>query len=430
MNKTMLAVVGGSQCRFGMTKPLVALVAVASFGMTGIASAEPVKIAVIETLSGSSSLTGKLMLNAVKFGLTKLADEKVWPDGIQLLEYDNQGGPSEAADKLKTAINDGAQIIVQGASSAIAGQITSDVQKYNARNPGKEVLYMNIGGAAMEFTGAKCHFYHFRWETNGDSRFRSLMTAAKKTGALGKKVYFIGQNYSWGQEFQRLTRENAKQYDYTIVGDVLHDVNKIQDFSPYVAKIMQAAPDTVVTGNWGNDLLLLLKAAADAGYKGRFLTTALDQPGNVATVGDAGLRDFTVQTYFPDSNGDKSASFAEYFKSKTGAYPINVQAGVVHAVWGLGESLKALKGKPGDKVSAERVALAMEKVTVDTSQGPITMRREDHQAILPVAVAILAKDAKFKFDNTDKGFKTVLLLSGPQASGPVQESCKMERPQN
>ena len=319
---------------------------------------------------------------------------------------------------------------MQGASSAIAGQITSDVQKYNVRNPGREVLYLNVGGAAMELTGAKCHFYHFRWESNGDMRFRALVTAAKETGALGTKVYFIEQNYSWGQDFQRFTRDNAKQYGYAIVGDVLHDVNKIQDFAPYVAKIKDAAPDTVITGNWGNDLLLLLKAAADSGFKGHFLTTALDQPGNIATAGDAAVGHFIVQTFFPDSNGDKSASFAEYFKTKTGAYPVNVQAGVVHAIWGLGEALKALKGKPGDKVSAKQVALAMEKVTVETSQGPVTMRRDDHQAILPMVVAVLSKDAKYKVDNTAWGFKTVKLLSGAEAAGPVQASCKMDRPAN
>src|SRR5689334_7663696 len=103
---------------------LALLASAASIVLVGTASAEPVKIALIETLSGPASLTGKIFQTSTKFALQKLADEKVWPDGVQLLEYDNQGGPSEASDKLKTAINDGAKIIIQGASSAIAGQIT------------------------------------------------------------------------------------------------------------------------------------------------------------------------------------------------------------------------------------------------------------------------------------------------------------------
>ncbi len=313
--------------------------------MAGAASAEPVKIALIETLSGGQAVTGKLFQSSVKYGLARLEAEKAWPDGIKLLEYDNQGGPSEAADKVKAAINDGAQIIIQGASSAIGGQITADVQKHNARNPGKEIMYVNVGAEAMEFTGPKCHFYHFRWNGNAEIRLKAMLIAMKEADALGHKVYIIGQNYSWGHDVQKLTREYAKQYDYVIVGDVIHDVNKIQDFAPYVAKIKEAAPDTVVTGNWSNDLLLLMKAAGDSGLKARFLAYWIDQPGNIANAGDTALGHYTLSTFFADANGEKTAAFAEDFKAKTGQYPLNVQGHTVHGMWGLGEALKALTAR-------------------------------------------------------------------------------------
>jgi len=411
-----------------LRRTIAAVFTAAACCMAGAASAEPVKIALIETLSGGQAVTGKLFQSSVKYGLARLEAEQAWPDGIKLLEYDNQGGPSEAADKLKAAINDGATIIIQGASSAIGGQITADVQKHNARNPGKEIMYINVGAEAMEFTGPKCHFYHFRWNGNAEIRLKAMMTAMKEADALGHKVYIIGQNYSWGHDVQKLTRDYAKQYDYAIVGDVIHDVNKIQDFAPYVAKIKEAAPDTVVTGNWSNDLLLLMKAAGDSGLKAHFLAYWIDQPGNIANAGDTALGHFTQSTFFADANGEKTAAFAEDFKAKTGQYPLNVQGHTVHGMWGLGEALKALKAKPGDKLNVKSLAFAMEKVTVDTSMGPIKMRPEDHQALLPLAVAVVSKDAKFKADNTDKGFKTIKLLTGEEAASPVQSSCKMERP--
>lgn len=401
-----------------------------AFCVTGSVQAEPVKIALIESLSGGQAVTGKLFQSAVKYGLAKLEAEKVWPDGIKLLEYDNQGGPSEAADKLKAAINDGAQIIIQGASSAIGGQITADVQKHNARNPGKEILWINNGAEAMEFTGPKCHFYAFRWNGNAEIRLKAMLIAMKDANALGNKVYIIGQNYSWGHDVQKLTRDYAKDYGYTIVGDVIHDVNKIQDFAPYVAKIKESGSDTVVTGNWSNDLLLLMKAAGDSGLKARFAAYWIDQPGNIANAGDTALGHYTQSTFFPDANGDKTAAFAEDFKAKTGQYPVNVQGHVTHGMWGLGEALKALKAKPGDKLSVKALAFAMENVTVDTSMGPIKMRADDHQALVPLAIAVVSKDAKFKADNTDKGFKTIKLLTGEQASSPVQPSCKMDRPKS
>ncbi|HEX4892748.1 MAG TPA: ABC transporter substrate-binding protein [Hyphomicrobiaceae bacterium] len=412
-----------------MLKKLAAI-ALAGTAMTtlDIARAEPVKIALIETLSGGQAVTGKLFQSAVKYGLEKLQAEKAWPDGVQLLEYDNQGGVSEAADKLKAAINDGAHIIIQGAASSIGGQITGDVQKHNARNPGKEVMYINVGAEAMEFTGAKCHFYHFRWNGNAEIRLKAMLEAMKQANVLGTKVYVIGQNYSWGHDVQKLTNEYASKYGYSIVGDVIHDVNKITDFAPYVAKIKEAAPDTVVTGNWSNDLLLLMKAAGDSGLKARFAAYWLDQPGNIANAGETAVGHYAESSFFADANGEESAKFAEDFKAKTGQYPINVQGHTVHGMWGIGEALKALNGKPGDKLSVKALAFAMEKVTVQTSVGPVKMRADDHQALLPLAVAIVSKDAKFKADNTDKGFKTIKLLTGEEASAPVQPNCKMQRP--
>ncbi len=392
------------------------------------ATAEPLKIALIETLSGGQAVTGKLFQSAVKYGLLKLEAEKAWPDGIKLLEYDNQGGPSEAADKVKAAINDGAQIIIQGASSAIGGQITADVQKHNARNPGREIMWINVGAEAMEFTGPKCHFYHFRWNGNADIRLKAMLTAMKEANVLGKKVYVIGQNYSWGHDVQKLSKDYAKTFDYTIVGDVIHDVNKIQDFAPYVAKIKEAGPDTVITGNWSNDLLLLMKAAGDSGLKARFLAYWIDQPGNIANAGDTALGHYTLSTYFPDANGAESEKLAADFKEKTGNVPLNVQGHTIHGMWGLGEALKAVKPDKDGKLSIKALAFAMEKVTVQSSMGPIKMRAEDHQALLPLAVAVVSKDAKFKADNTDKGFKTIKLLTGAEAAAPVQDTCKMERP--
>jgi branched-chain amino acid transport system substrate-binding protein len=390
--------------------------------------AEPVKIAVIETLSGGQAAVGKMFLTAINYGLIKLNNEKVWPDGIVVLEYDNQGGPSEAADKVKAAINDGAHIIVQGASSAIGGQITDDVRKHNLRNPGKEVIYLNVGAEAMEFTGSKCHFYHFRWNGNAEIRLRALLTAMKDTKTLGTKVYVIGQNYSWGHDVERLVKEYANFGNYTVVGDVIHDVNKIQDFAPYVAKIKEANPDTVVTGNWSSDLLLLMKAAGDSGLKVRFATYWMDQPGNVANAGATAIGHYNVSSFYPEANGEATQKFADDFKAKMGQYPVFVQAHTVHGIWGLGEALKKVKPGPDGKLNVKQLAFAMETVSFKTSMGEIAMRKEDHQALLPLVVATVSKDAKYKVDGTDMGFKPIRLISGKDAASPVQPNCKMERP--
>jgi hypothetical protein len=141
---------------------------------------------VLETLSGPQASSGQAYRAAVRYAIDQINAAGGWNgEPVQLLEYDNQGGPAGAADKLKAAIADGVQMIVQGASSAIGGQITEDVRKHNLRNPGKEMVYLNVGAEALELTGEKCNFHHFRFSGNAQVRTKALVSAMKQANALG-----------------------------------------------------------------------------------------------------------------------------------------------------------------------------------------------------------------------------------------------------
>src|SRR5260370_16969250 len=79
--------------------------AAAACCMAGTASAEPVKIALIETLSGGQAVTGNVFQSSVKYSLSRLAAEKGWPDGSKLLAYDNQTRPPPHAALVNPSIN-------------------------------------------------------------------------------------------------------------------------------------------------------------------------------------------------------------------------------------------------------------------------------------------------------------------------------------
>src|SRR6185369_6175239 len=294
--------------------------------VSGIATAAPVKIGVLETLSGPQASTGLAYRAAVRYAVEQINASGGWNgEPVQLVEYDNQGGPAGAADKLKAAVADGVQIIVQGASSAIGGQITEDVRKSNLRNPGKEIVYINVGAEALELTGEKCNFYHFRFTGNAQVRTKALVAAMKQANALGSRVYSINQNYSWGQDMEKAIGDNGAAGGYQVVEKTLHDVNKVQDFAPYVSKISAAKADTVITGNWSNDLLLLMKATKAAGLKVRFGTAFLDQPGNLANAGDLAVGNFVAHTFNPEAGGAEGERFVADYKTKTGHIPVFIE---------------------------------------------------------------------------------------------------------
>lgn len=404
---------------------LAGTAAVAATVAMGAAQAEPLKIGIIESLSGSQTSTGRLFIDAVNFVVDDInANGGFNGEDIIVVGYDNAGGTTGAADKFKQAVADGVHIVIQGASSAIAGQVTSDVRRHNLRNPGDEIIYMNFGAEAMELTGDKCHFYHFRYNGTAPMRVNALFDAMEEAGVLGTKVYSINQNYSWGRDMQDAIVAAAAAHDVEVVDTVLHEVNRIQDFAPFVAQIKQADPDTVFTGNWSNDLLLLMKATGDAGLDVRFATAFLDQVGNIANAGD------TAEGHYIAHLGNLQEAdkpTIEAYKAKTGRYPAFVEPQSIDGMNNLRIALQNVDFGGGD-VDTEKLALALEDVKYETSMGPMYMRKEDHQAVHPLVVSRVEKGAEYPVDDTDMGFVTVKVIPGEDAVYAVQESCEMDRP--
>lgn len=408
------------------TLRLTALAAAAA--LAGAAQAAPLKLALVETLSGPASPTGQMFRSAVRYTLDGINGGGGWNgEPVQLLEYDNQGGPAGAAEKVKAAIADGAHIILQGAASSVAGQITEDVRKHNLRNPGKEVIFLNLGGEANEFTAEKCHYFHVRFSPHATMRMKALMGVLRTEKVMGDEVFAMNQNYSWGQDIEKATVEYGPSMGYKVVDKVLHDLNKVQDFSPYVAKIAASKADTVVTGNWGNDLLLLMKAAKAAGLKARFATTFLDQPGNIGNAGETALGHYVVHSFNAEAAGAAGEKYAEDYRAKSGRVPSFVEPHSINGMRLVGEALKNTKAEGGN-FSARAFIPALRAAKVQTPLGELAIRAADHQALLPMVVSVVSKDAKFKVDGTDMGFKPVKVMNGAEAAAAVSPACKMTAP--
>jgi branched-chain amino acid transport system substrate-binding protein len=391
------------------------------------AAAEPLSVAMVEASSGPGAETGVLWSEGVRYGVEMLnAAGGYNGEPIKYAEYDNQSTPGGASDKLRTAIADGARIIFSAGSSAISAQVSDDVRKYNIRNPGKEVIFITPGSQASVLTGEKCHFWFFRISSTAFVRMKALTTVMKGEGELGPKVYSINQNYSFGQEMQSAQAQFVKQNGGEIVEATLHDVAKIQDFSPYVAKIKASGAQTVLTGNWGNDIVLLMKAVGNAGLRVKFGSTNLDNPGVIGSAGDIALGAYHVSPYNAEAGGEAGVGFAEGYKARFGHYPV-FGAESTFGVQLLGEALKAAPS-PDKIVNIKAIALSLEQAKVTTPMGEMSIRRDDHQAVVPIAISRVSKSARIKADGTDMGLSLVRVVPGTEAMVPPDGTCKMDRP--
>ena len=234
---------------------------------------ETVKIGYIDPLSGGGASVGEIGLKTFQFIAEELnAKGGILGKKVEIVPFDNKTNPQESLIQAQKAIDAGIRYLTQGNGSSVAGALSDFVNKYNERNPGKEVLYFNYAAVDPVLTNDKCNFWHFRWDANSDIKMEALTNYMKDVPSI-KKVYLINQDYSFGESVRTAAKAMlaAKRPDIQIVGNELHPLLKVTDFAPYIAKIKASGADTVITGNWGQDFALLLKAAADAGSEGELV---------------------------------------------------------------------------------------------------------------------------------------------------------------
>jgi branched-chain amino acid transport system substrate-binding protein len=387
-------------------------------------AAAQLKIAFIDPLSGGAASAG---INAQKH-FTYMIDRANAAGGfngekLELISFDNKVDVQESLIALKKALDDGARYVFQGNGSSVALAITDAVLKYNERNPGKEVLYFNYAAVDPALTNDKCNFWHFRFDVDADMKMGGLTDAIARDPQI-KAVYLINQDYSFGRAVAAAAKKMLaeKRPDIKIVGDELHPLQKVQDFSPYVAKIKASGADTVITGNWSNDMLLLIKAGKDAGLKVNWYTYYGGALGTPSAIGKDGVGIVKqISEYhtnaLPEPDPD-AVAFRKRFTGKDdefGYYRLKTTFDLFAAA--------ATKAKSNDPV---KVAKALEGLKITEPVGEIEMRADNHQILMPMYVSTFSDNVKYDVEKTGLGFKTDVKINGKDMALPT--TCKMQRP--
>jgi branched-chain amino acid transport system substrate-binding protein len=400
---------------------LFALAALPSFAQTGT-----IKVAFIDPLSGPFAPVGANILKSWQY-VGDIANREKWAGDakFEFVGFDNKGSPQESLNVLKSVIDQGYRFITQGNGSGAALALAAAVQNHNDRNPGKEVVFLNYAAVDPDLTNSKCSFWHFRIDANSDMKMDALTTYMAKNDKI-KKVYILGQDYAFGHQVRRAAREylGKKRGDVQIVGDELHPIGQVKDFSPYVAKIKASGADTIITGNWGADLALFIKAAKESGLTANFYTYYAGTTGVPTQMGASGeglVR--AVSNWHPNTAGFPGASIVEGFKAahKDDWYVLQTHEGVKL----LAEAAKAAKS-----IDPVKIAFAMEGLKITSLAGEVQMRAEDHQLLQPLYIAVWSKvngsDVKYDQENTGHGFKTMSRIEASSTTMPT--TCKMVRP--
>jgi branched-chain amino acid transport system substrate-binding protein len=412
----------------GSRSKVYALALAGFVAATAAAAAEDtIKIAYIDPLSGPGATVGEVGLKTYQF----LADEINAKGGaggkkFEILPLDNKTNPQESIVQAQKAVDAGARILTQGNGSAVAAALTDWVKKYNERNPGKEILFLNYAAVDPVLTNEKCNFWHFRWDANSDIKMEALTNFMKGQPSI-KKVYLINQDYSFGQSVRTTARAmlKTKRPDVEIVGDELHPLLKVTDFAPYIAKIKASGADSVITGNWSQDIALLFKAAADAGLQVNWYTYYAGGAGGPTAIKQANLNhkvfaigEGSANVPNKDSQDAEKAFRAKY--NSTIFYP---------RAFNEMRMLAAAINKAG-ALDMNKVAGALEdmKWTVFNG-GDGVMRKDDHQFFQPMYIFSIGErgpNETFDEEGTGWGWRTVAKLDAKDTVLPT--TCTMSRP--
>lgn len=411
----------------------------------GSAYAETLKIAYIDPLSGAFANVGEAGLKQFQFVIDDINKRNLTGGPkLEVIGFDNKVSPQESLNVLKKVIDQGIRVITQGNSSGVAGVLIDAVNKHNERNPDKSILYLNYAAVDPDFTNSKCSFWHFRFDANSDMKMEAMTDYMAKDPKI-KKVYLINQNYSFGHAVSRAAKADLKRKrpDVQVVGDDLHPIGQVKDFAPYVAKIKASGADVVITGNWGNDINLLIKAAKDAGLNAPFYTYYGGGLGAMVAMGDAAEGKVKqITEYHANIKPNKTEKFANAFNAKYGGPPNHLTfyyLRVNNQMYMLADAIKAAKS-----IDPKKIAYKLEGMKWQSDTGEVEMRATDHQLIQPLYISTVAKayrdpkDPKTaKFKGTDKevkydledsglGFKTDARIEAYVTAQPT--SCQMKRP--
>lgn len=400
---------------------------------------EPIRLAMIEGLSGPFANTGEAVFRNLVWATERVNARGgvAWPGGARPLvieRMDSKGQTEEAITALRSAIDRDMRIVLQGNSSAVAAGLIDAINKHNDRDPARQVVFLNYSAVEPALTNEKCSFWHFRFDAHADMRMTALMGAIREDKAL-KSVYLIGQDYSFGHAVLSEARRqlSAQRPDIQVVGDELHPMARVKDFLPYATKIKASGAQAVLTGNWGNDLTLLIKAAREVGYEGRFFTFYGNALGAPAAVGDAGIgKVVAVADWFPNVPGAQSEAFYRSFRQR---FP-NPADDYVHLrmqlmIEALAQALARSAPSDGSSaLNARAIALALENVEVSLGGHSGRMRAADHQFQQPLAVAVMDRvgtpGVPFDVEGSGYGFRVMRQLSADQAQ--MAHRCNMRRP--
>lgn len=335
------------------------------------AQGKDIKIAHVYSRTGPLEAYGKQTQTGLMMGLEYATNGTMTVNGRKLVvvEKDDQGKPDLGKSLLATAYSDDkVDLAVGPSSSGVALAMLPVAEEY------KKILLVEPA-VADSITGDKWNKYIFRTGRNSSQDAISNAVALDKPGVT---IATLAQDYAFGRDGVKAFKDAVKTAK--IVHEEYLPANTT-DFTAGAQRLIDKLKDIP-----GRKVIWIVWAGAGNPFK--IADLDLKRYGIEIATGGNILPAMVAYNQFPGMEG---ASYYYFGFSKN---PVNLwlvtnhysrfksppdffTAGGFSAAMAIVSALKKTNGE----TETNKLIAAMEGMTFDTPKGPMTFRKEDHQAM-------------------------------------------------
>jgi branched-chain amino acid transport system substrate-binding protein len=360
--------------KFKRTWAMVGLVLLLA-GLTAspAAAADPIKIGMIQGISGAYEIYGKAEVTGFKMGLEYFSKgtNKILDRDVELIVEDTQL-KAERAKMLLTKLysDDKVDLAIGPTSSGVALAVLPVAQEF------KKILIVEPA-VADSITGANWNRYIFRTGRNSSQDAISNAVAVAKPGV---SIACIGQDYAFGRDGIAAYKQAAEKLGAKIVHEEYADP-KGTDFTAPIQKMIEALKDLpqpkyiwVIWAGKGGPIAQLIDAGLDK------YGIQIASGGNVLAVLKAWkpLKGMvgSIYYYYENPNNPVNDWFVTEHMKRFNEPPDFFTCGGFAAASAVFQGITKAGGTDTEKLIA-----AMEGMEFMTPKGMMKFRQEDHQAL-------------------------------------------------
>src|SRR5438552_1674665 len=339
----------------------LALIAVSGLFLAAPASAQGVKIGILNDQSGVyADYGGKYSLEAAKMAVEDFGGE-VLGQKIEIVSADHQNKPDLGVSIARRWYDvEGVDMITELTTSSVA----LAVQELSKE---KKKIDIVVGAASSRLTGDACTPYGFHWAY--DTHALAVGTGGALVEAGGNTWFFLTADYAFGYALEKDTTDIVNAKGGKVLGSVRIPLNS-SDFSSFLLQAQSSKAKVIGLANAGLDTTNSIKQAAEFGIfrQGQKLAGLLITLSEVHGLGLDAAQGLVVTEGFYWDQGDQSRAFSERFFKRTGRMPSMIHAGTYSATTSYLKAVKAAGTKDSDAVAKK-----LKELPVDDSfaQGKV-----------------------------------------------------------